>query len=342
MLLASTVVGIISCLLSAPLLGDTLSPPPTLSAVPNWKKLATHNPFLNNTVVKHATYQLIQIPVSYIKSESIVKLLQGKPFGLLSAKGHIRADPAANTLWIYDDKSHLSKIRHWLKTVDCPQRQILIKTRIVNIDNDDLQALGVLFKSVDVMRLSQSPRLNSRVGSFSLPIAKLGAGAILDIELTALTKQGEAKIISSPEVVTLNNQTATIESGDEIPYQEKTGTGNTSVVFKKAVLRLEVTPHLLPDDRISLRLTINHDNVSSLTVHGVPAIRTQRLSTEVVVDNKATLALGGIFDQTQSKQQQGVPVLSRIPILGFLFREHESRQQRKKLLVFITPVLLGK
>ncbi len=215
------------------------------------------------------------------------------------------------------------------------QRQLLLKARIVSVDTTYVHQLGVLFRSSDLKNLA-----SEALGTISLPIAKLGSGRLLDIQLNALEKNGHAKIISSPELVTLDNKTASIEAGDEVPYQQETANGGTSVAFKNALLRLKVTPHILSAKQISLDLAVNQDKVSALTVQGVPAIHTQRLATQVQLRDRQTFVLGGIYETTQSKQHQGIPVLKDIPLLGYAFRHHKNQTEHRELLIFITVMIL--
>lgn len=215
------------------------------------------------------------------------------------------------------------------------KRQLLLKARIVSVDTTFVHQLGVLFHSSDIKNLS-----SEALGTISLPIAKLGSGRLLDAQLNALEKSGHANIISSPELVTLDNKTASIEAGDEVPYQQETANGGTSVAFKNALLKLQVTPHILSATQIDLDLAVNQDKVSALTVQGVPAIHTQRLATQVQLKDRQTFVLGGIYETTQSQQRQGIPVLKDIPLLGYAFRHHKNQIEHRELLIFITVMIL--
>ena len=131
-----------------------------------------------------------------------------------------------------------------------------------------------------------------------------------------------------------------IESGAEVPYQEATSSGATSVSFKKAVLRLQVTPQRMPNNYILLHIALNQDKVSDLTVNGVPAIQTQQITTQVVMKNNETIVLGGILETSRAKQQQGIPIVDKIPMIGELFKHHENRTKQQELLIFITPSMM--
>jgi type IV pilus assembly protein PilQ len=160
---------------------------------------------------------------------------------------------------------------------------------------------------------------------------------ILSLQLSALEQEGKGAIIARPHLLIEDNKEAVIEAGTEIPYAEKTKSGATSTIFKKAVLRLKVRPRCLPDQRLLLVLEVNHDKVSSLTVLGTPAIETQGLMTEVAVSSGQTIVLGGLFTVTQSQQTEQLPWLGKIPGIGVLFRWQTQQVSRKELTIFISP-----
>ena len=158
----------------------------------------------------------------------------------------------------------------------------------------------------------------------------------LNLEITALQADGKGKIISSPRVITANNVEALIEQGTEIPYQQATSSGATSVSFRKATLSLKVKPQITPDDNIMMKLNINKDSVGANTSAG-PAIDTKQVTTEVLVENGGTVGLGGIYTQDESSTVTKVPLLGDIPFLGFLFRQELKQNNKRELLIFVTP-----
>lgn len=174
---------------------------------------------------------------------------------------------------------------------------------------------------------------------FGLTIGALPGGTVLDIELQALEAEGLGKIVASPRLVTSNQQQAYIESGEEIPYLEATSSGAASVSFKKAVLRLDVTPQITPDDHIILDLKVNQDSRGEVT-NGVPAINTRELHTKVLVDNGETVVLGGIYIQEKSGAVRRVPFLGRLPYIGWLFKSEVNTDKRNELLIFVTPKII--
>ncbi|NNG11620.1 MAG: type IV pilus secretin PilQ, partial [Halobacteria archaeon] len=149
----------------------------------------------------------------------------------------------------------------------------------------------------------------------------------------------KGEVISSPRVITSNAQEALIESGTEIPYQEASSSGATSVSFKKAVLSLQVTPQITPDDRIIMDLTVNKDKVGEV-FNFVPSIDTQEVRTQVLVDNGQTLVLGGIYEQTTRDEVDKVPLLGDLPGLGYLFRTTRNVNEMEELLIFVTPKII--
>jgi type IV pilus assembly protein PilQ len=176
-------------------------------------------------------------------------------------------------------------------------------------------------------------------GSFGLTYANLSKGLILDLELSALENENRGEVIASPRVITANQKQAVIEAGEEIPYQNATSSGATSVDFKKAVLSLVVTPQITPDDRIILDLTVTQNTRGEDTISG-PAINTQQLSTQVLVDNGQTVVLGGIYQQRTNRDETKVPFFGDIPGIGWMFRHKSETKAKQELLIFVTPKIL--
>jgi type IV pilus assembly protein PilQ len=173
-------------------------------------------------------------------------------------------------------------------------------------------------------------------GQFSMILMNDAMTKFLNLEITALQADGKGKIISSPRVVTADNVEATIEQGTEIPYQQATSSGATSVSFRKATLSLKVKPQITPDNNIIMKLNVNKDSVGANTSAG-PAIDTKQVSTEVLVENGGTVGLGGIYTQDQQNTVTKVPFLGDIPVLGIFFRQDLKRNDKRELLIFVTP-----
>ncbi len=177
-------------------------------------------------------------------------------------------------------------------------------------------------------------------GAANLLLGRMGA-YLLNLELSAMQTEGQGEVVSSPRVITSDQTRATIKQGMEIPYQEASSSGATTVSFKEAVLKLEVTPHITPDDRIRMDLIIKKDNPDfGNAVLGVPPLETRKIETTVLVDNGETVVLGGVFERTKTKSREQIPFFGDIPFLGVLFRKSSDRDENGELLIFVTPKIL--
>jgi type IV pilus assembly protein PilQ len=175
-----------------------------------------------------------------------------------------------------------------------------------------------------------------QAGQFSLILMNDAMSKLLNLEISALQADGKGKIISSPRVITADNVEATIEQGTEIPYQQATSSGATSVSFRKATLSLKVQPQIAPDDNVMMKLNVTKDSVGANTSAG-PAIDTKQVSTEVLVQNGGTVGIGGIFEQEESSTRTKIPLLGDLPVIGVLFRQDLRRNDKRELLIFVTP-----
>jgi len=211
---------------------------------------------------------------------------------------------------------------------------------MINDANDNINDGNPAFP-VDIPavgdRLAVNLPVATTIGRFALSL--LDDDYLLDLELSAMQKEGRGEVISSPRVITSNAQKALIEAGVEIPYQEATSSGATNVSFKKAVLKLEVTPQITPDDNIIMDLAVSKDSVGEVFL-GVPSINTRNVETTVLVNNGQTLVLGGIYEQTLSDEVDKVPLLGDLPVLGFLFKQTRHVDDRAELLIFVTPQIV--
>jgi type IV pilus assembly protein PilQ len=177
-------------------------------------------------------------------------------------------------------------------------------------------------------------------GTLAASLFSAAANRFLNLELSALEAEGTGKIISSPRVVTQDNVLAVIEQGVELPYQVSTSSGATSIFFKKANLKLEVTPQITPDGNVILDVNVNKDSRGLDTRAGF-AINTQHVQTKVMVENGGTVVLGGIYQQTDNKDVSKVPLLGNLPIIGNLFKTTARQSNKTELLVFITPKIIA-
>ena len=191
-------------------------------------------------------------------------------------------------------------------------------------------------------RLNVNLPVASPAGSFGFSL--LAADYLLDLELTALETEGIGEVISTPRVITANQAEAFIQQGVEIPFELATSSGATAIQFKEAVLELRVTPLITPDNRVQMAVGVKQDTVGQIvpTAGGgsVPSIDTRELSTSVLVDNGQTIVLGGIFQDERNYSVSKVPVLGDVPVLGNLFRRRSNEDEKRELLIFITPTIL--
>lgn len=211
-------------------------------------------------------------------------------------------------------------------------------------DDGGLIAIGAITDSPEADNVDIFDGLNVDLGVAN-PAGKvtfelLTENIFLDLELSAMESDGYAEIASQPKVLTGDKQKATIRSGQEVAYQEATSSGATSVKFKEAVLKLEVTPQITPDNRVILDLFISQDNVANVTYNGVPALDITDITTKALVGDGQTLVLGGIFQYQDLTQEEKVPFLGDIPYLGRIFRNDLQTSEKREILIFITPKII--
>ena len=182
-------------------------------------------------------------------------------------------------------------------------------------------------------------------GSIGLAVAKLGS-SFIDMELSALEQQNELDIISSPRLITSNQEKAYIETGEQIPYQNATSSGATSVSFADALLKLEVTPQITPDNRVVLNLVVSNNSAGTPVPLGfggtaIP-INTQEEGSRVLLNDNQTVVLGGVYQRQKSNVVERIPFLGHIPILGHLFTNTDKAKEDSELLIFLTPHIIQK
>lgn len=269
----------------------------------------------------------------YANAQETLHLLQDSASSLISKRGHVRVDARTNILYVQDASKNIQQINTLLKRIDIPVQQVVIETHLASVDSDFERNLGVTFSA------SSDPQVGSLFSKtrYGLLVARLADGSMLDVQLSALENSGHGELISSPRLFTANQQTAAIESGEEIPYQSESPSGGTSTVFKKAVLSLKVTPQILPGNKVLLQLQINQDKPSKRVVQGVPAINTRQITTNVLLKDGQTVVLGGIYESDKEQARQSIPFLGKIPLLGLLFQQNDIIQNKRELLIFVTP-----
>lgn len=325
----------------------------------------------NKQVAELAPVRLDIIQINYAKAADIVGLLsQDKE--LISERGFISSDERTNTISVRETSEKLEQIRQLVETWDIPVRQVLIEARIVRARSNLTEELGIEWgggaisrDGNDLFRIGGSTETLTelseiangtgtgisfpnalavdlgvtRTNSSSIAIGFGNSDFLIDMELSAFESDGKGEIVAQPKIVTADRQTATIKSGEEIPYQEASSSGATSVSFKEAVLSMEVTPQITPDDKVIMDLKVNQDTRGEVTA-GIPSIQTNEVITQVLVGNGETVVLGGIFQSEQATTITKTPFLGDLPYIGALFTKTEEIDQRAELLIFITPKLL--
>lgn len=294
------------------------------------------------------------LALNYADAQEMADLLRSqsssgeKSNSILSDRGSVTIDRRTNNLLVHETTDKLDEIRALIQSLDIPVRQVMIEARIVTANDNFTRELGGNLGIKDVST-HNSGTLNSEYNVGFLP-STAGPGTLglqflknnlqLDLEIAAAQEENRAEIVASPRIITSNKTKARIEQGVEIPYEEATSSGATSVAFKKAVMSLEVTPHITKDDRINMELLVTRDSQGD-EVSGVPTIDTRKVQTQVLVDNGETVVLGGIFEKNSSETSSKVPLLGDIPILGRLFRIEKVSDQKKELLIFVTPKIIN-
>ena len=304
--------------------------------------------------------------VNYQKAEDVRKLLTDDKQRLISKRGSVAVDTRTNQLFVQDTAARLEDVRRMLQRIDVAVPQVLIEARIVEADDKFSRNLGVrlgfgkvnnesvvggqnLFGTLPGSSVSTIPSnvnlpaagINGfNPGQFNLTLFNSSLTRLVNLELNALEADGRGKIISSPRVVTADKVKATIEQGTEIPYQQATSSGATSVAFRKAVLKLEVTPQITPEGAIFMDVKVNKDSRGVDTSAG-PAIDTKNVQTQVLVENGGTVVLGGIYEQQDRTTVTKVPLLGDLPVVGYLFKNTAQINDRTELIIFITPRVIS-
>ena len=293
---------------------------------------------------------------------------------LLSDRGSVTVDSRTNSLLIQDTAQKIREIRKLISELDRPVKQVLIETRIVEANEDFSRNIGV---KLGLTGINSNTDLGSLIGSgstsntavvrndgisasgdgslgvnlpaagigsvapasYAFTLAKAGAGwaALIDLEISALEAKGNGKIVANPRLLTADKQEAHIEQGQERIFTTNT-LGEGTVVTKKAVLSLTVTPQITPDNRVILDVFVTKDSFVSPTEEN---INTLQVRTQVLLDNGETVVLGGIYEQQTSESVSKVPVLGDLPILGVLFRTRGILDNRRELLIFLTPRIIN-
>ncbi len=316
--------------------------------------------------------------INYHQARAIANFLSSETQSILSKRGSVVVDERSNKIFVQDVPSKLDELRGLIAEIDLPARQVLIEARIVEASDTFSKDLGArlgfglfadktaangaprysaggaleqsafigglledqpIYQDTRAVNLQAAPSSGAQPGLLSLVLWNARATRFLDLEISALEADGRGKVVSRPKVMTADQIQAVIEQGVEIPYQEATSSGATSVSFRKANLALKVKPQITPDGRVMLSLEVNKDSRGQETTAG-PAIDTKHVKTEVLVENGGTVVIGGIYVQDTAFSTNKVPLLGDIPLLGYLFKQNTKRDNKTELIVFITPKIV--
>jgi type IV pilus assembly protein PilQ len=334
----------------------------------------------NKQIAELAPLQSEFVRIRYANAANIVQLFKaGSEEGgsLISGRGSVVVEPRTNSLIITETAPKLAEIRSLIEMVDIPIRQVMIEARIVIAQSDATKNLGIEWGGAylnsnndNITSISGDTRnvvgLNESVINGTQPQVDYPGALLVDLgvtrnsgfavgftsgdlfltaELSALEAAGEGEVVSQPKVITGDKQQASIKSGTEIPYQESSASGETTTSFKEAVLALDVTPNITPDDRIMLALQVNQDSIGELVPSGqggfIPSIDTTQLNTQVLVGNGETVVLGGVFKTEDIESINKVPFFGDLPYIGAFFRNESTSHKKTETLIFITPRILA-
>ena len=314
--------------------------------------------------------------LNYAKAAEIAAAVGGSGAAgstrILSPRGSVIFEARTNQLFVTDVSSRLEQVQALVAKIDIPVRQVLIEARIVEAADSFGKSLGVRLggrpftingasptpggsggiqfgstyngatggtNAGDFVNLPGVGQNGFQASTFALSLFSSGATRLLNLEISAAESDGRGKIVSSPRIVTADQVKALIEQGTELPYQQATSSGATAIAFRKANLKLEVTPQITPEGNIILNVDVNKDSVGRSTANGF-AIDTKHIQTQVLVENGGTVVIGGIYEQSDREDETKVPLLGDIPILGSLFKQKTRTANKSELLVFITPKML--
>lgn len=287
---------------------------------------------------------------------------------LLSKRGQVTVDKRTNSILIQDTPTKIREVRKLIALLDQPVEQVMIEARLVEATSTFVKSLGARFGvtkavfgatstnsltgslegNISIINTgilaANSDGLNvdlpstgiglSNPGQIALTLARLGSGELLQLELSALEQEGNGKIISSPRIITANQKTATIEQGQEREFS--LGSGQSKI--QTAVLKLEVTPQITPDRRILLDVIVTKDNFADVA-SGL--INKKKIETSILLDNGETIAIGGIYEQDSGDTTTQIPIFGRLPIVGWMFKNKEHKNNKTELLIFLTPKILS-
>ncbi|OAQ14375.1 secretin [Bibersteinia trehalosi Y31] len=298
------------------------------------------------------------IKLHYAKASEVIHSLTQGSGTMLAENGYIHFDERSNSVIIKDTATSIKNLRALIAQLDQPTEQIAIEARIVTINSENLQELGVRWGMFSPnthhhrfsgnLEGSGLPMNNLNVNfpvnnaaSMVLQVASINS-RVLDLELTALERENSVEIIASPRLLTTNKKSANIKQGTEIPYavySQKDELRN--IEFREAVLGLEVTPHLSKNNQILLDLVVSQNSPNSQTTGSdMVTIDKQEINTQVFAKHGETIVLGGIFQHLIAKGEDRVPILGSIPVIKRLFSQSRDKIAKRELVIFVTPYIV--
>ncbi|MDF0734051.1 secretin N-terminal domain-containing protein [Pseudomonas entomophila] len=288
------------------------------------------------------------LPIHHASAADLAELLLASlaDDGILTGRGSLSVDARTNTLVVTQPVDRLAELRQLVAQLDVPVRQVMIEARIVEASVDYEKALGVRWGQ----RLGAAPTLGSdlfvdlgvKQAGAAIGVGLLRGDVLLDLELSAMEKSGNGEIISQPKVVTADKETARILKGTEVPYQETTRSGATSVSFREASLSLEVTPQITPDGKVIMAVRVTKDEPDYVNaLNDVPPIRKNEVNAKVRVADGETIVIGGVYSTSHNNVVDKVPFLGDLPYVGRLFRRDALQEKKSELLVFLTPRIMS-
>lgn len=289
------------------------------------------------------------IPISY--SDAKTEILPHIENILTKDRGSATVDEKNNQVIITDTADKVGQASEIAMLIDKVTAQVIIEARVVEVEENFTKEIGINWSgSIGPVNMNEhgteytnNIAMNyaaNTTNGFELIYDKIaGTPFYLDAKLTAIEANGNGKILSAPKIVTLNNKKAMISQGSEVGYLERDSAGGSSVKFKKVDLKLEVTPHVTPDNRISMTIFITKNDVTDY-VDGVPIISTNEATTELLVNDGDTVVIGGIIKNSETTEKTAFPGLYKIPVLGWLFQNNLDETEKKELLIFMNPKIV--
>ncbi|MGY4525240.1 type IV pilus secretin PilQ [Pseudomonas sp. UBA4617] len=287
------------------------------------------------------------LPIHHAKAAELAELLLASLADDGIGRGSLSVDERTNTLVVHQPAERLGELRQLVAQLDVPVRQVVIEARIVEANVDYEKSLGVRWGGPLYLEGPQPGKdlfvdLGLERAGSSIGLGLLRGGVLLDLELSAMEKSGNGEIISQPKVVTADKETARILKGTEVPYQETSQSGATSVAFREASLSLEVTPQITPDNKVIMTVRVTKDEPDYVNaLNNVPPIRKNEVNAKVRVMDGETIVIGGVYSTSQNNVVDKVPFFGDLPYVGRLFRRDALQEKKSELLVFLTPRIMS-